>query len=376
MADRWPLLLALLVLAFPGGAAHARLLAGNAGPIKVTIDTERGGALDCLWYDSDGDGKFTPGERWADMPDKAGLIFNTIRVPVDSLSDPLSTFLPGRTFHLAAITDTAYVEESPGSWRAVIEGHFAWAGWWPYTLTWEIRRDRNYLAAAMKLGDKVRLIGTTPTQGPFAHIPVRDLVTAWGMTFRLHYADRESYHLRAFDTGIDGRPVYVPAEELRWSEWANERWFNGKPGKAGRISPWPIFNLVSLVQAGAAGHGAHAWKAISRRVGRLTVRRGDKTGGWAVITDRSRGLAVGLVGLGENLPGEITSDLDYGDLSGTLTVYFQSPGLTPVDPFAVRGDWFGREMKIVIRPLDGRFDYRRTGADLDRLCRGGKGVER
>jgi hypothetical protein len=360
------LLISALVQVVPSFASDD-LLTGGSGPLRVQVDLARGGALDGLWLDADGDGLFTDAERWVDSPDRSDLIFITRRVPVDSLYEPLGVYLPGRSFPQTAIVDTAFTGEDKDGWRAIIDGHFGWAGRWPYRLVWQIPAEGRYLRLSMELGGDVRLIGASPSQGPFAHIEVSDMIQAWGIGLRLRYADRESFHLRTFAARVDGQLVRVPAEELRWSRWANERWFRRQPQGAVDLSPWPDFNHASLIQTGAGKRGARVWKAVEPTVGHLTVSRGERCGGWSAVGDRKRGLGILMPGLGAGETGEMRAELDYGDRTGLVNCYFQAPGMRPADPFVHHNRFFGRPRQLIIVPFAGRLEDAGLESIFERL---------
>ena len=328
--------------------------------LKLTIDPARGGALGGLWFDPDGKGQFPDSALILDTGPNQGLVMEAVELPGRTRTLPASEWVAGRrphpmeswhqgeSYRLSLLTDSVELE-SPT--RAVVLGHFMWAGYWPYRLAWEVT-DSGAVIGEFQLLPGSR--ESRPSE-----------VLALGMDMRFHYHSRESFLRRAVHAGVDDRIWELPAEVIKW--WKGIEGYISRPEHYGFTRheevPWPIFNLVTLVQNAAAD--CRLWKTVAPDTGNLTHWRGARSRGWMHVEDRSWGMGFGLSDMPATAPTSLSADLDLGDLAAALKIGFWPRQAHRLDPRA-DADALTRVHRFFLRPNPGRWDDGAAAA-LDQL---------
>jgi hypothetical protein len=341
----------------------------SAGRLKLRIDPDRGGALEGLWYDLDGDGAFSDDEKILDTGPGQGLLLEVVEIPgeVPTISSsewvagrtpgPMESWYQGEPYRLATLADSV---ERDGPNRLVVSGRFLWAGIWPYRLAWEITQ------AGAVLGEFQLLDGGKE--------PRPSEVLALGLDLRFRYRSHEGFRRRAVHAGVDRRIWELPAEVVRW--WQGIKGYTSRSERYGFSHgaevPWPDFNLVTLVQNGA--NDCRLWKAAARDAGNLTHWRGVKSRGWMHVEDRSWGLGYGIADMANHAPGSLSADLDSGDLSASISIRSWPRQAHRLDPRGPDGDKLTLPHRFFFAPNLGRWDEGMAGS-LDCLGSQSGGID-
>ena len=98
----WTSILFIWALSAPLIAGENPVLTG--GGLRLEIDSERGGTINGLWYDLDGDGAFSDDELIIDTGPDQGLILEVLEIPPEPIDGrswgnqqqviPASRFIP------------------------------------------------------------------------------------------------------------------------------------------------------------------------------------------------------------------------------------------------------------------------------------------